>query len=152
MKLSLPTASPISAAFGAPTRPTLVALLLLGLSSAPALAAQPTEATSPVTVQTIDAEHIRVRIDNPAGQPGRVQVVRLSSGQTLFEEAYTAAYGHRFSFRDLPRGRYALLMTVGGRQYRYTVQVPGGHPADAPVAIRSIKVRLPKTEVATAAL
>jgi hypothetical protein len=109
-----------------------------------------TPATQPVSVQALDAQNIRVRIDNPAQLNGRVQVVRLVNGQTLFDESFAATpYGHRFNFRDLPAGRYALTMTVGAQLYRYTMEVACN---GQPVAIRAIKVRLPKAETLTAAL
>ncbi|RTQ48537.1 hypothetical protein EJV47_16325 [Hymenobacter gummosus] len=122
---------------------------LLAALAAP-LTATAAPAEPPASVQALDHENIRVRIDNPARLSGRVQVVRLSNGQPLFDEAFAAeAYGHRFNFRDLPAGRYALTMTVGAQTYRYTMEVAA---AGQPVAIRTIKVRLPKTAALTAAL
>jgi hypothetical protein len=77
-------------------------------------------------------------------------VLRQGSGQLLFSEAYAgAAYGHRFDFRNLSTGRYLLLVTVGAQQYRYVVQLQTIHNQPA-VAIRNIKVRLPKTETVAA--
>ncbi|GAB2944290.1 hypothetical protein GCM10027048_06310 [Hymenobacter coalescens] len=129
-----------------------VALLTLGVHAAASAAPGVPAPQPPVSVQAIDHESVRVRIANPAQQTSRVQVVRLSSGQVLFDEAHAdVAYGHRFNFRHLPAGRYSLLMTVGPQQYRYTMEVQSGGSTPA-VAIRSIKVRLPKATAATAAL
>jgi hypothetical protein len=128
--------------FGSPRATTLArlalpGLLLLGLTAQ----ARPDD---PVTVTTPDAEHVRVRIAAPTGQRGRVQVRRLSSGQVLFDEAYAApAYGHRFSFRDLPAGRYALLVQAGGRRYRYTFRLQQG-PAGPVVTLRTLRTRGPE--------
>lgn len=67
---------------------------------------------------------LRLRIDNPTALAGRVQVVRLRSGQTLFTETYTApAYGHRFDFDQVPSGRYLVWMQAGGQVHRCLVQV-----------------------------
>jgi hypothetical protein len=53
-----------------------------------------------------------------------VQVVRLSSGQILFAEAYPGpAYGHRFDFNQVPSGRYLVRLQVGGQVHRCLVRV-----------------------------
>lgn len=156
MKRSLSSASPLAQVidfsgrflqFG--KRASLSALLGLGLSGA-ALAGTAAGTPQPVLVQAADQHSIRVRISNPAQQLGQVQVMRQGSGQRLFSEAYSAAeYGHRFDFRQLSAGRYVLLVMVGPQQYRYVVQVQTTYNQPT-VAIRAIKVRLPKTEALAA--
>lgn len=114
--------------------------LLLALAARPAAA----QSAGPVTVTSPSAECIRVRIDNAARQPGRVQVVSLSSGQVLFDETYDApAYGNRFNFRGLAAGRYALLLYAAGTQYRYILQVRPGLVGQT-VAVRHLKARGPQ--------
>ncbi|TGE21278.1 hypothetical protein E5K00_13370 [Hymenobacter aquaticus] len=123
------------------------ALLLLGLSLGLA-AARPAWAqqASPIRVEAADAESIRLRVDNSALLPGRVQVQSLTTGQVLFDEAYSGpAYGKRFNFRGLPAGRYALLLRTGATQHRYLLQVQSGPTGEA-VAVRTIKTRLPKPQ------
>lgn len=133
-------------AFG--KRALLSAMLGLGLSGA-ALAGAGGSPT-PVLVQAPDQHSIWVRISNPAQQPGRVQVLRQGTGQPLFSEEYfTPEYGHRFDFRNVSAGRYVVLVTVGPQQYRYVVQVHTTHNQPT-VAIRTIKVRLPKAEALAA--
>ncbi|RYU81002.1 hypothetical protein [Hymenobacter persicinus] len=149
MKRLFAVARPTSTLRFAARTLTLGILLLSGLGTAPRALAQH---ASPVSVTSVDAESIRVRIDNAAGQPGRVQVLNLTSGQVLFDEAYSAtAYGHRFNFRQLPAGPYALLLRAAGTQYRYTLQVQDG-AAGTSVALRTIKARLPKQALAAADL
>ena len=125
---------------------------LLGLVlTGPALASAPDGTpVAPVQVQSADEHSIRVRISNPAQQAGQVQVMRQGNGQVLFKEAYaTTAYGHRFDFRNVSAGRYILLITMGPQQYRYVVQVQTTNQQPT-VAIRAIKVRLPKAEALAA--
>lgn len=158
MKRFLYPGLPVAQAFSYPCsillfgkRLYLSALLGLGLAGA-AFARTPEgfPSAAPVQVQTADQHSIRVRISNPAHQGGQVQVMCQGSGQLLFKEAYSdTAYGHRFDFRNVSVGRYVLLITVGPQQYRYVVQVRAGH--DQPtVAIRTIKVCLPKAETVAA--
>jgi hypothetical protein len=122
------------------------ALVSLGLSGVALAGTHEGTPAAPVQVQSADQHSIRVRISNPAQQPGQVQVMRQGNGQVLFSEAYAeATYGHRFDFRSLSAGRYVVLITVGPQQYRYVVQVQTINQQPT-VAIRAIKVRLPKTE------
>ncbi|MBD2717123.1 hypothetical protein KBK19_18920 [Microvirga sp. STR05] len=133
-------------------RPLTRSVALAGLLLALAATASPAQAqhASPVSVTSPDAESIRVRINQAARQPGRVQVVSLGSGQVLFDEAYDApAYGHRFNFRTLPAGRYALLLHAASTHYRYTLQVQPG-PTGQTVAVRQLKVREPQQLLAGA--
>jgi hypothetical protein len=134
--ISLPTSAPLrllaAAAF-------TVGVSLLSATS-PALAQQ----NPSVQVQQIAVASFRVRITNPATQDGEVQVVSLQSGQVLFSEAYTdKAYGHRFDFRQLPQGRYALRVKQGGERHRYLVKVQNGN-GQRTIAIRTVKSRLPE--------
>lgn len=130
------------------TRSFALAGLLLGLATA----ARPASAqhAAPITITSPNAESIRIRIDNATQQPGRVQVVSLSSGQVLFNETYDApAYGKRLNFRGLAAGRYALLLYTAGTQYRYTLQVQSG-PAGQTVSVRHLKARGPQLLLAGA--
>jgi hypothetical protein len=79
---------------------------------------------------------LRLRITNPAALTGRVQVVRLSTGQTLFTETYSApAYGHRFDFSHVPSGRYLVWLQAGGNFHRCIVRVQTwGHSSAIRVA------------------
>ncbi|SHI39112.1 hypothetical protein SAMN02745146_0739 [Hymenobacter daecheongensis DSM 21074] len=121
-------------------RPLALAGLLLGLAARPAQAQQ----TTPVTVTSADATSIRLRIDNAAHRPGRVQVLSRRSGQVLFDETFAApAYGHRFNFRDLAAGRYVLLVQTGGRHYRYTFQTEQ-NPAGAGITLRMLRTQGPE--------
>ena len=95
--------------------------LALPLMAAPTAQAQQ---VAPVQLVQAGASSFQVRIANPGQEPGRVQVVQLSTDQVLFSEATTApAYGHRFGFGTLPSGSYAVLVQVGAARYRYAVQV-----------------------------
>jgi len=126
-----------------------LALAGVGLGLAAAHPAQ-AQQTASVTISSPDAESIRVRIDNATGQPGRVQVLSLGSGQVLFNQAYDApAYGHRFNFRTLPTGRYLLLLHAAGTEYRYTLQVQRG-PAGPAVSVHHLKARGPQLLLADA--
>ncbi|OON71103.1 hypothetical protein [Hymenobacter sp. CRA2] len=129
----------------------LALLLLLGATAARPAQAQPGQPL--VTVENADAESIRVRVANPGQQPSRVQIVRLATRNTVFAETYSApTYGHRFNFRDLRPGRYALLMNVGPEAYRYVLQVDNNSACRGAV-VRTVKARGPKsTSLATASL
>ena len=88
--------------------------------------------TTPALAQTVDAitftqaspTALRLRIATATPRAGRVQVVRLSTGQTLFAETYDApAYGHRFDFGRAPSGRYLVRLQSGASLHRCVVQV-----------------------------
>lgn len=99
-------------------RPLFVAALCAGTTSALALTTEAIHLTqaAPAT--------LRLRIDTPEPLAGRVQVVRLSNGQTLFTENYRAAeYGHRFDFSHVPSGRYLVWLQTGGNVHRCLVRV-----------------------------
>ncbi len=67
---------------------------------------------------------LRLHVAHSAAQAGRVQVVRLSTGQTLFTETYRApAYGHRFDFSKVPSGRYLMLLQSADDSHRCIVRV-----------------------------
>ncbi|UOQ50717.1 hypothetical protein [Hymenobacter cellulosivorans] len=97
-----------------------------------ALAAVLCAAATPARAQSSEAisltqtapTALRLRISHPTAQAGRVQVVRLSTGQTLFTETYRApAYGHRFDFRQAPSGRYLVWLQSGNNVHRCLVRV-----------------------------
>jgi hypothetical protein len=88
--------------------------------------------TTPAQAQTSGAigltqvapASLRLRLENPIALAGRVQVVRLSSGQTLFTETYPGlAYGHRFDFDHVPSGRYLVYIQAGDQVQRCLVRV-----------------------------
>ena len=98
---------------------------LLALSSATLWAASAAaQATDAVSFTQPSPTAIRLRIDHAVPRAGRVQVVRLSTGQTLFTDTYMApAYGHRFDFDQAPNGRYLVRLQSGTNQHRCIVQV-----------------------------
>jgi hypothetical protein len=88
--------------------------------------------TMPASAQTSGAisltqvapASLRLRLDNPTTLAGRVQVVRLRTGQTLFTESYPGlAYGHRFDFDHVPSGRYLVWIQAGEQLQRCLVRV-----------------------------
>jgi hypothetical protein len=145
------TVSPATTRFGATA---LLGLLLI--SGASPVRAQETlvaSAQQPVSVQQVDATRFRIRVANPELKAGQVQVVSLQTGHTLFAEAYKEqAYGHRFDFRDLRQGRYALVVKQGGRQHRYVIKVQDLAGDKRQVALRSVELELPEAGVTAAAL
>jgi hypothetical protein len=77
-----------------------------------------------ISLTQVAPASLRLRVDNPTGLAGRVQVVRLRSGQTLFIETYPGpAYGHRFDFDHVPSGRYLVYMQAGDQVHRCLVRV-----------------------------
>ncbi|MBX0293019.1 hypothetical protein K3G63_21425 [Hymenobacter sp. HSC-4F20] len=99
-------------------RPLCVVTLCAGATSALA------QASGAISLTQVAPTALRLRIENPTALPGSVQVVRLSSRQTLFSETYTVpAYGHRFDFRHVPSGRYLVRLQAGGQVYRCLVRV-----------------------------
>ena len=102
--------------------------MLLRLLSVAALCAGTTSAlaqsSGAISLTQVAPASLRLRLDNPTALAGRVQVVRLRSGQTLFTEAYTgSAYGHRFDFDQVPSGRYLVWLQAGGQVHRCLVRV-----------------------------
>ena len=77
-----------------------------------------------VSLTQVAPASLRLRLENSTALAGRVQVVRLSNGQTLFTETYPGlAYGHRFDFDHVPSGRYLVWMQVGDQVHRCLVRV-----------------------------
>jgi len=95
-----------------------VAALCAGATSALA------QTSGAISLTQVAPASLRMRLDNPTALAGRVQVVRLYGGQTLFTEPYTgAAYGHRFDFDHVPSGRYLVWMQAGDQVHRCLVRV-----------------------------
>ena len=98
----------------------LLSVVTLYTGTTPALAQMPRA----ISLTQVAPASLRLRLDNPTALAGRVQVVRLRSGQTLFTEAYTGpAYGHRFDFDHVPSGRYLVWMQAGSQIHRCLVRV-----------------------------
>jgi len=99
-------------------RPLSVAVLCAGVTSAWG------QTPGAIHLTQVAPTALRLRIDNSTALAGSVQVVRLSSGQTLFTETYPGpAYGHRFDFSHVPSGRYLVWMQTGGTVHRCLVRV-----------------------------
>jgi hypothetical protein len=97
-----------------------LSVVALCASATSALAQKP----GAISLTQVAPASLRLRIDNPTALAGRVQVVRLRSGQTLFTETYPGpAYGHRFDFDQAPSGRYLVWMQAGGQVHRCLVRV-----------------------------
>jgi hypothetical protein len=107
----------------------------------------------PAWVSQTDSESLRVRIDNPAALACQVRVIQLSSGESLFYEAsQTPAYGHRFNFRQVPTGRYALVLRVGPNRYRYTIEVQTQKQRPTTIAVREVNTHQVENALANTAL
>ena len=99
-------------------RPLSVVALCAGATSARA------QTSEIISLTRVAPTALRLRIENLTALAGSVQVVRLSSGQTLFTETCTGlAYGHRFDFNQVPSGRYLVRLQAGGQVYRCLVWV-----------------------------
>lgn len=101
---------------------------LLGLLSLGALCAGATPAlaqtSGAISLTQVAPASLRLRLDNSTALAGRVQVVHLHGGQTLFSEPYTgSAYGHRFDFDHVPSGRYLVWIQAGDQIQRCLVRV-----------------------------
>jgi hypothetical protein len=95
-----------------------VAALCAGTTSALA------QSSGAISLTQVAPASLRLRLDNPTALAGRVQVVRLRSGQTLFTETYTGpAYGHRLDFDQVPNGRYLVWLQAGDQVHRCLVRV-----------------------------
>lgn len=112
----------------------LLSVVALVASTTPALA----QASGAISLTQVAPASLRLRLKNPTALAGRVQVVRLSSGQTLFTETYPGlAYGHRFDFDHVPSGRYLVYIEAGDQVQRCLVQV---QTQDQRSIIRRIKL------------
>ena len=90
-------------------------------TGAPATLAQP---SGSISLTQVAPASLRLRLENSTALAGRVQVVRLHSGQTLFTEPYFGpAYGHRFDFDHVPSGRYLVWLQAGDQVHRCLVRV-----------------------------
>lgn len=117
--------------------PTLIRLLpVVALcAGAPSALAQ---TSGFISLTQVAPASLRLRLENPTALAGRVQVVRLHSGQTLFTETYPGpAYGHRFDFDHVPSGRYLVWLRAGGQVHRCLVRV---RTRDQASFIRRIKL------------
>jgi hypothetical protein len=95
-------------------------MVVLCAGTTPALA----QTSGAVSLTQVAPASLRLRLENPTTLAGRVQVVRLRSGQTLFTETYSGpAYGHRFDFDQVPSGRYLVYMQASGQLHRCLVRV-----------------------------
>jgi hypothetical protein len=95
-----------------------------------------------ISLTQVAPASLRLRIENPTALDGRVQVVRLHSGQTLFTETYPGpTYGHRFDFDHVPSGRYLVWLQAGGQVHRCLVRV---QTRDQDSFIQRIKLTSPK--------
>ena len=100
--------------------PRPLAVVALCIGAAPARA----QAPGGIHLTQVAPAALRLRLENPTGLAGSVQVVRLGSGQPLFTETYAGpAYGHRFDFRHVPSGRYLMWIQAGGIMHRCLVRV-----------------------------
>ena len=116
-------------------RPLSVLALCVGATSVRA------QSSGAISLTQVAPTALRLRIENPAAVAGRVQVVRLKSGQTLFTETYPGpAYSHRFDFNQVPSGRYLVQMQAGGQVHCCFVRV---QTRDQRSSIRRIKLTSP---------
>jgi hypothetical protein len=98
----------------------LLSAVTLCTGTTPALAQTPRA----IRLTQVAPASLRLRLDNPTVLAGRVQVVRLRNGQTLFTEPYTGpAYGHRFDFDHVPSGRYLVYIQAGDQLQHCLVRV-----------------------------
>jgi len=112
----------------------LLSLVALGAGTTPTLA----QTSGAISLTQVAPASLRLRLENPSALAGRVQVVRLGSGQTLFTETYPGlAYGHRFDFDHVPGGRYLVWIQAGDQVQRCLVQV---QTRDQGSVIRRIKL------------
>jgi hypothetical protein len=94
-------------------------LTALCVGSTPAVA----QTTDVITFTQASPASLRLHITNAGPLAGRVEVVRLSSGQTLFTETYEAPFSHRFDFSRAPSGRYLVRLQAGATTHRCIVRV-----------------------------
>jgi hypothetical protein len=112
----------------------LLSVVALCTSTVPALA----QAAGAISLTQVAPASLRLRLEHPTALAGRVQVVRLHGGQTLFTEPYTgSAYGHRFDFDHVPSGRYLVWIQAGDQVQRCLVRV---QTRDQSSIIRRIKL------------
>ncbi|MBF9236951.1 hypothetical protein I2I05_06045 [Hymenobacter sp. BT683] len=101
-------------------RATLLGALVVLGSAGTALA----QDAPTVKAKQPNAQSLWVTIDNPAQQRMQLRVVSLSTNNCLVNEVNSQpSYGTQLNFRNLPAGKYAVLLRVGQERYRYNVQV-----------------------------
>jgi hypothetical protein len=84
----------------------------------------PAQNVGAVSLTQMAPASLRLHVAHSATQAGRVQVVRLSTGQALFTETYRApAYGHRFDFSKVPSGRDLVWLQSADDSHRCIVRV-----------------------------
>ena len=117
------------------TVPRLRALLLgtLLMGSAGAAMAQGTPSAK---AKQSDAQSLSLTIENPAQQRVEMQVVSLGTKRCVLREVnHNLSYGCKLNFQDLSAGQYAVLLRVGQKRYRYTVQVQAPTPAQNTISV-----------------
>ena len=98
--------------------------LILGMAVFGVARVQAQQPQLPVQLTQPDASSLRLRFENPAQLPARLQVVHLDNDNVGLNQIHREpAYGTRLKFDTLPAGRYAVLLRLGRDRYRYTVQV-----------------------------
>lgn len=116
-------------------RPLSVVALCAGTTSALA------QTSGAISLTQVGPASLRLHLVNPTALAGRVQVVRLRSGQMLFTETYSGpAYGHRFDFDQVPSGHYLVYMQTDGQVHRCLVRV---QTRDQGSSIQRIKLTSP---------
>jgi hypothetical protein len=112
----------------------LLFVVALCAGTTPALA----QVAGAISLTQVAPASLRLRLEHPTALAGRVQVVRISNGQTLFTETYPGlAYGHRFDFDHVPSGRYLMWIQAGDQVQRCLVRV---QTRDHSSIIRRIKL------------
>jgi hypothetical protein len=106
--------------------------------------AQPARAQhQPAGVQRLNDFTYRVWASNPAVQPGRVQLVDLSSGRVLYEERSSAvSFGQKFNVSQLPDGRYAFVVNVGPQKFSYALHLRTAATRTAELHADTVRARV----------
>ncbi|MBF9143649.1 hypothetical protein [Hymenobacter properus] len=113
---------------GATTSTSALRALLLGglavLGTAGAALAQ--DAPS-VKAKQADGQALWLTVENPKQDRMRLDVVCLTHDTCLMTETNRKpSYGSQLNFRDVPAGKYAVMLRVGREHYRYNVEVRKG--------------------------
>ncbi|MFD2718184.1 hypothetical protein ACFST9_05630 [Hymenobacter monticola] len=113
---------------GATSSASVLRALLLGglavLGTAGAALAQ--DAPSVKAVQG-DGQALWLTVENPKQERMHLDVVCLTHNANLTSATNRqASYGSKLNFREVPAGKYAVLLRVGRERYRYNVEVSKG--------------------------
>lgn len=105
-----------------------LALLAAGLGTALPAQAQSSHRPQPVCIDQVGPFAYLVRVSNPAGLRGEVQLRQLNGKKLLYQQySRGTVFGKCLNVQELPDGQYSFVVKVGQQAYNYTLDIHSVH-------------------------